>query len=209
MQVYFSRHADQELFIDVFTSHIEAHWETLFARDPEKLYLLWQQSIALPMYERIAKVQEKDPKLFFDKVGSIILAHAVLGEVLLRWPECYLLDVKFIDEHAYAIDKQIRYHEYTGDKACFFALCHVGTGVLCEKADKDRLEGKNQSYVFSKIKVGQPIIIVDLLVEILKNIRTKTHGEPVAKKRFETAAKELFRAAEAIIALQDLVIKKS
>lgn len=201
MRIYFSRYADQELFIDVFTSQIEANWETISTRDPEKLYLLWQQSVGLPMYEKIAKLEKTNRQKLLDEIGSILLAHAIFGEVLQRWPECFLLDVKFTEEHAYAIDKQIRYHEYTGDKACFFALCHVGTGMLCEKADKERLEGNNQPYVFTKIKAGESFVIADLLVDIQLSIRAKTKDEPEMKKRFEISTKEFFRAAEAIFTL--------
>lgn len=196
-RVFFSTYADDAAFVERLHLLFDQNWKSLDRHPDERSvdeYLkLFSSLVDAPLIDRVRSIWEKarETAPALRETAYVLIAHAVFGEALARWPETLLVNAQFQEAHAYALDSQMRLYELTEARACFFALLHVCLGDLCE------VQQRPETRVVRELRVearGEPLFI-DVFTALYRNVRQVMEtGAP--RDRLRGGAKELLYAAE-------------
>ncbi len=208
-RVFFSRHVDQADYAETLNYLVNSTRPVVQGprgRDPELLCGTWVQLVGAPLFAYIAETKAKGGSgnsNGIERLGRILLAHAAFGEALRRWPEQHVVDVEFIEEHAYVVDRQLRYYELAGQSAALFALTHQCSGDLCEASDTERALGKVSLITFPNIEFGKQFSLLDVFTPVYTRMEKRANAERDMSKRFKAGIDQLFSGAEDILALAE------
>lgn len=200
-KVYFTKHADDPYFVERAHALLDGSWLLLgnpeMGRDIERLCGLTVLHVGEPMFAQAAAIvgQEKNPKEGMRLVGMELLTLAVFVETLRRWPDTHLLQVEYLEEHAFLVDKQLRYYELTNHRALFFALLHESLGDLCLQSEVKALDDRGRAYVLPAA-AGQAFSLMDFLVPLYRALEKATSKEPDFSNRMQICSRHLLHGAE-------------
>ena len=213
-QVYFSRYADDDEFIQYPVSLLDYFWSSALALrqegDFQVVYETFVKYLNECLLKDLADSQNKDvsPKANIDLLAQRLMALSIVIDSLALWPQVDKLELKFQEGHARALDRQIGFYELVGDRALFFALFHRRLGLRCQASDGN----ESQQYVLPISKTASEadgnvhLSVVDLVTPVFVRLREQDVDSGDARAKLIAASAILFEAAETFLSLKDQLL---
>ena len=208
--VHFTQHADDAYLVERLHQIMDQSWRAIeaakAARSIDRLVAIVVQLIGAPMFAQAARLLEQHrarPRESLRLVGMELLAQAVCAEALRRWIDIDGLVINFIEEHAFIVDKQQRFYELTGEKACFFALMHLCLGEICEASDRRVSAGEARQHTLFLRQGSAHFSLFDLLIPIYERLSSEANSEVDLRARLAIVGRHLLAGAEMAMSLSE------